>query len=34
MDLMPTKEAATMLSNSYAALGDKAREKKYADMVK
>jgi len=34
MDLMPTKEAATMLSNSYAALGDKARAKKYADMVK
>lgn len=34
MDLMPTKEAATMLSNAYAALGDKARAKKYADMVK
>lgn len=34
MDLLPTKEAATMLSNSYAALGDKAKAKKYADMTK
>ncbi len=34
MDLMPTKEAATMLSKSYAALGDKAKAKKYADMAK
>jgi predicted Zn-dependent protease len=34
MDLMPTREAATMLSKSYAALGDKARAKKYADMAK
>ena len=34
MDLLPTKEAATMLSNSYAAVGDKAKAKKYADMAK
>ena len=34
MDLLPTKEAATMLSNSYGALGDKAKAKKYADMAK
>jgi len=34
MELFPTKEAATMLSRSYEAIGDRARAKKYADMVK
>ena len=34
MELYPTKEAATRLSKSYEAIGDKAKAKKYADMVK
>jgi len=34
MDLYPTKQAATMLSKSYQAIGDAANAKKYADMAK
>ncbi|MEW6719855.1 MAG: M48 family metalloprotease [Thermodesulfobacteriota bacterium] len=34
MELIPTKEAAAMLSKSYEATGDAAKAKKYADMAK
>jgi len=34
MDLYPTRQAATMLSKSYGAIGDAANAKKYADMAK
>jgi predicted Zn-dependent protease len=34
MDLLPTKQAATMLSKSYEAIGDRENAKKYADMAK
>jgi predicted Zn-dependent protease len=34
MELYPTKQAATMLSKSYEALGDAANAKKYAEMAK
>ena len=34
MSLIPTKNAATMLSKSYEAIGDAANAKKYADMLK
>jgi predicted Zn-dependent protease len=34
MDLLPTKQAATMLSKSYEAIGDAANARKYADMAK
>lgn len=33
MELMPTKQAAAVLSKSYAAVGDAANAKKYADMA-
>ncbi len=33
MDLFPTKQAAAMLSKSYAATGDSANAKKYAEMA-
>jgi predicted Zn-dependent protease len=33
MELYPTKQAASMLSRSYEALGDAANAKKYADMA-
>ena len=34
MDLLPTKQAATMLSKSYEAIGDRENAKKYAEMAK
>jgi predicted Zn-dependent protease len=34
MDLFPTRQAASMLSKSYQAIGDAANAKKYADMAK
>ena len=34
MDLYPTRQAATMLSKSYQAIGDAANAKKYADMAR
>jgi len=34
MNMIPTKDGATMLSKSYEAIGDKTNAKKYADMVK
>ena len=34
MELYPTKQAATMLSKSYGAVGDAVNAKKYADMAK
>ena len=34
MELYPTKPAAELLSKSYAAIGDTANAKKYADMAK
>jgi len=34
MELYPTKQAASMLSKSYEALGDAANAKKYAEMAK
>lgn len=34
MDLLPTKQAAAMLSKSYEAIGDTENAKKYADMAK
>jgi predicted Zn-dependent protease len=34
MDLLPTKKAATMLSKSYEAIGDRENAKKYAEMAK
>ncbi|MGB5994881.1 MAG: hypothetical protein WBG20_05625, partial [Candidatus Deferrimicrobiaceae bacterium] len=34
MDLIPTKQAAAMLSNSYEAIGDTENAKKYAAMAK
>ena len=34
MNLIPTKDGATMLSKSYEAIGDAANAKKYADMAK
>jgi len=33
MDLLPTKEAAGMLSKSYEAIGDKENGRKYAEMA-
>jgi len=34
MELLPTKQAAAMLSKSYEATGDAAKAKKYAEMAK
>ncbi len=34
MDLLPSKEAAGMLSKSYEAIGDKENARKYAEMAK
>ena len=34
MDLLPTKEAAAMLSKSYAAIGDQENARKYGEMAK
>jgi len=34
MELLPTKQAAAMLSKSYEAVGDAAKAKKYAEMAK
>ncbi|MGB3096031.1 MAG: hypothetical protein WBB46_04770, partial [Candidatus Deferrimicrobiaceae bacterium] len=34
MDLIPTKQAAAMLSKSYEAIGDRENAKKYAGMAK
>lgn len=34
MDLLPTKQAAAMLSKSYEAIGDRENAKKYAEMAK
>lgn len=34
MDLLPTKQAAAMLSKSYEAIGDSENAKKYAEMAK
>jgi predicted Zn-dependent protease len=34
MDLLPTQQAAIMLSKSYEAIGDQENAKKYADMAK
>ncbi|MBE0568417.1 MAG: M48 family metalloprotease [Deltaproteobacteria bacterium] len=34
MELLPTKEAAALLSKSYAATGDAEKAKKYAEMAK
>jgi predicted Zn-dependent protease len=34
MDLLPTKQAAAMLSKSYEAIGDTPHAKKYAEMAK
>jgi len=34
MELLPTKQAAAMLSKSYGAIGDTVNAKKYADMAK
>ena len=34
MDLLPTKQAAAMLSKSYEAIGDRENAKKYAGMAK
>ena len=34
MDLLPTKQAAAMLSKSYDAVGDRENAKKYAEMAK
>lgn len=34
MDLLPTKSAAGLLSKSYAALGDREKAQKYAEMAK
>ena len=34
MDLLPTKQAAAMLSKSYEAVGDRENAKKYAEMAK
>ena len=34
MDLLPTKQAAAMLSTSYEAIGDRENAKKYAEMAK
>ena len=34
MDLLPTKQAAAMLSTSYEAIGDRKNAQKYAEMAK
>ncbi|HEU5361436.1 MAG TPA: M48 family metalloprotease [Candidatus Deferrimicrobiaceae bacterium] len=34
MDLLPTKEAASLLSKSYEAIGDRENARKYAEMAK
>ncbi len=34
MDLLPTKQAAAMLSKSYEAIGDRENARKYAEMAK
>ena len=34
MDLLPTKQAAGMLSKSYEAVGDRENARKYAEMAK